>query len=103
MLVEEEEVPRQTSIFGPIRLSPLDITPITWEYSSEGICVLDLFGGINAGLAIVLQASIPIQKYLYVERDKTTKRVSSCHLTLLMWQYPECQGRLFEGISGLCH
>jgi hypothetical protein len=46
--------------------------------------VLDLFGGINTGLATMLQAGIRIQKYLYVERDKTTKRVSSHHLALLM-------------------
>jgi hypothetical protein len=54
VLVEEEEVPQQTPIFGPVGLSPLDITPIAWEYPFEGICVLDLFGGINTGLAIVL-------------------------------------------------
>ncbi len=54
MPVEEEEVPRRTPISGPIGLSPLDTTPITWEYPSEGICVLDLFDGINTDLATVL-------------------------------------------------
>jgi hypothetical protein len=62
----------------------LDITPIAWEYPSEGICVLDLFGGISIGLIAVLQASIPVWKYLYVERDETVKKVSSHHLALLM-------------------
>jgi hypothetical protein len=56
--VEEEEVPRQTPISGHVGLSPLDITPIVWEYPSKGICVLDLFGGINTGLATVLRAGI---------------------------------------------
>ncbi len=46
--------------------------------------MLDLFGGINTSLAIVLQVGIPVQKYLYVERDETARRVSSCHLALLM-------------------
>jgi len=46
--------------------------------------MLDLFGGINIGLAIVFQAGIPIRKYLYVERNETARRVSSHHLTLLM-------------------
>jgi hypothetical protein len=87
--VEEEEVPQWTPISGPIGLFPLDTTPIVWEYPSEGICVLDLFGGINTGLAIVLQADIPVQKYLYVERDETVRRVSSHHLALLMRRYPE--------------
>jgi hypothetical protein len=70
-------------------LSPLDITPIAWEYPSEGICVLDLFGGISTSLATMLQAGIPIQKYLYVEKDETVRRVSLYHLALLMRQYPE--------------
>jgi hypothetical protein len=65
------------------------ITPIVWEYPSEGICVLDLFGGINTGLATMLQVTIPIRKYLYVERDETAGRVSSCHFALLMQQYPK--------------
>jgi hypothetical protein len=87
--VEEEEVPRRTPISGHVGLSPLDTTPIAWEYPSKGICVLDLFGGISIGLAIVLQAGIPVRKYLYMERDETARTVSSHHFALLMWRYPE--------------
>jgi hypothetical protein len=91
--VEEEEVPRRTPIFGHVGLSPLDTTPIAWEYPFEGICVLDLFGGISTDLATMLQAGIPVQKYLYVERNETARTVSSCHLTLLMRQYLELLSR----------
>jgi len=87
--VEEEEVPQQTPISSPVGLSSLDITSIAWEYPSEGICVLDLFGGINTSLAAVLQAGILVWKYLYVERDETAKKVSSRHLALLMRRYLE--------------
>jgi hypothetical protein len=87
MPMEEEEVPRRTLIPGPVGLSPLDITPIAWEHPFEGICVLNLFGGISTDLAIVFQAGNPVQKYLYVERDETARRVSSRHLALLMRQY----------------
>jgi hypothetical protein len=87
--VEEEEVPQRTSISSHVRLSPLDTTPIAWEYPSKDICVLDLFGGINTGLVTLPQTSIPVQKYLYVERDETTRRVSMHHLALLMQRYPE--------------
>jgi hypothetical protein len=87
--MEEKEVPQQTPISGPVGLSPLDITPIAWEYPSEGICVLDLFGGISTGLATVLQAGILVRKYLYMERDEIVKRVSSRHLALFMRRYPE--------------
>jgi hypothetical protein len=46
--------------------------------------VLDLFGGINIGLVTMLQAGIPFRKYLYVERDETTRKVSLHHLALLV-------------------
>jgi hypothetical protein len=91
--VEEEEVPQRTPISGPIGLSSLDITPIAWEYPSEGICMLDLFGGISTSLAAVLQVGILVRKYLYVERDETARRVSSHHLALLMRRYPELLSR----------
>jgi hypothetical protein len=84
MPVEEEEVPQRTPIFGPVGLSPLDTTPIAWEYPSKGICVLDLFGGINIGLVTMLQAGILVRKYLYMETNETRRRVSSCHFALLM-------------------
>ncbi len=82
--MEEEEVPQRTLISGLFGLSPLDTTPITWEYHSKGICVLDLFGGISTSLVTVLQAGILVWKYLYVERNETARRVSSRHLALLM-------------------
>ncbi len=64
MPVEEEEVPQRTPISGLVGLSPLDTTPIVWEYPSEGICMLDLFGGISTDLATMLQAGIPVRKYI---------------------------------------
>ncbi len=91
--VEEEEVPQRTPISGHVGLSPLDTTPIAWEYPSEGICVLDLFGGISTGLAAMLQVGILVRKYLYVERDETARRASSHHLALLMRRYPELLSR----------
>jgi hypothetical protein len=74
VLVEEEEVPQRTPISGLVGLSPLDTTHIAWEYPFEGICMLDLFGGISTDLAIMLKASILVQKYLYVERNETVRR-----------------------------
>ncbi|CAM6082734.1 unnamed protein product [Calypogeia fissa] len=70
-------------------LTPLDTTPIALEYPAEGICVLDLFGRISTGLAAVLQAGIPVQKYLYVERDETARQVSLRHVAQLMQRYPD--------------
>jgi len=87
--MEEEEVPRRIPISSPIGLSPLDTTPIAWEYPSKGICVLDLFRGISTDLATMFQAGILVWKYFYVERDETAMRVSLRHLALLMRQYFE--------------
>jgi hypothetical protein len=56
--------------------------------------VLDLFGGINIGLATVLQAGISVRKYFYVEKNEIARRVSSCHLALLMRRYLELLPRL---------
>ncbi len=42
----------------------------------------------------MLQAGILVWKYFYMERDETAKRVSSCHLALLMRRYPELLPRL---------
>jgi len=78
--VEEEEVSRRTPISGHVGLSPLDITPIAWEYPFEGICMLNILGGVNTSLVIVLQVGIPVQKCLYVEKDETASKVSSRHL-----------------------
>jgi hypothetical protein len=56
--------------------------------------VLDLFGGINTDLVAMFHVGIPVWKYLYVERDETTWRVSSHHLVVLMQQYLELLPRL---------
>jgi hypothetical protein len=51
--MQKEEVPQRTPISDLVGLSPLDTTPIACEYLSEGICMLDLFGGINIGLITI--------------------------------------------------
>ncbi|CAM6086222.1 unnamed protein product [Calypogeia fissa] len=73
---------------GLMTLSPLDTTQIAWQYPTKGICLLDLFGCINIGLAIVLQVGILVQCYLYIESDETIRRVSFGHVAQLMEQFP---------------
>ncbi|BBN20292.1 hypothetical protein Mp_8g17980 [Marchantia polymorpha subsp. ruderalis] len=75
-------------VSGSSALSPLITTHIAWEYSSEGVCLLDLFGGISTGLAVVLQSGILVRRYLYVEKDETARRVSSRHVAQLMRRFP---------------
>ncbi|OAE22373.1 hypothetical protein AXG93_2318s1200 [Marchantia polymorpha subsp. ruderalis] len=56
--VEAKRASADRLVCGSSTLSPLITTPVAWEYSSEGVCLLDLFGGISTGLAAVLQAAI---------------------------------------------
>ncbi|OAE21291.1 hypothetical protein AXG93_868s1290 [Marchantia polymorpha subsp. ruderalis] len=85
---EAERVSGGRLVCGLSTLSPLVTTPIVWEYSPEGVCLLDLFGGISTGLAAVLQSGILVRRYLYVEKDETARRVSSRHVTQLMQRFP---------------
>jgi hypothetical protein len=34
---------------GPPSLSPLDTSVIQWDIPKDGICLLELFGGITSG------------------------------------------------------
>ncbi|OAE35932.1 hypothetical protein AXG93_1278s1060 [Marchantia polymorpha subsp. ruderalis] len=54
--VEAERDSGDQLLCGSSTLSPLVTTPIAWEYSSKGVCLLDLFGGINTCLVAVLQS-----------------------------------------------
>ncbi|PTQ28729.1 hypothetical protein MARPO_0156s0026, partial [Marchantia polymorpha] len=81
---QAERVSGGRLVCGLSTLSPLVTTPIIWEYSPEGVCLQDLFGGISTGLAAVLESGILVRRYLYVEKDETARRVSSRHVTQLM-------------------
>ncbi|PTQ36558.1 hypothetical protein MARPO_0063s0090, partial [Marchantia polymorpha] len=85
---EAERVSNGRLVCGLSTLSPLVTTSIVWEYSPEGVCLLDLFGGISTGLAALLLSGILVRRYLYVEKDETARRVSSRHVTQLMQRFP---------------
>lgn len=69
--------------------APLNTTPISWKYPEQGVTVLDLFGGISTGLAVVLQAGIRVHQYLYVEKDEASRRASLRHVASLVYRYPD--------------
>jgi hypothetical protein len=54
---------------GPPCLSPLDARVIHWDILKDGICLLELFGSISFGLAVILQWGILVQRYHHVEKD----------------------------------
>ncbi len=54
---------------GPPGLSPLDTKVIQWDIPKDGICLIELLGGISFGLGTIIQFGILIQKCHYMEKD----------------------------------
>jgi hypothetical protein len=75
LLPREEEGSDSTEDHGP----PLDNSTIHWKPPNDGIVLLELFGGIGTSLAIVLQAGIKVQRYVYVDTDEATQQVAKYH------------------------
>ncbi|PTQ44536.1 hypothetical protein MARPO_0020s0163, partial [Marchantia polymorpha] len=99
---EAERVSDGRLVCGLSTLSPLVTTLIVWEYSPEGVCLLDLFGGISTGLAAVLQSGILVRRYLYVEKDETAHLDRVGHIDLVIAGWP-CQGHTRVGHGAGLH
>jgi hypothetical protein len=56
---------------------------IQWNIPKDGICLLELFGGISCGLIVVLQLGILVWRYNYVEKDPQAKQASMQHVMML--------------------
>jgi hypothetical protein len=78
--VEEEGV--GAGDIGP----PLDNSTIQWKPPEEGIVLLELFGGIGSGLAVVLRAGIKVKRYVYVDVDDVARQVAKQHARRLRTQ-----------------
>jgi hypothetical protein len=97
--VEEEEVPRWTPISSPVGLSPLDTTPIVWEYPSEGICMLDLFGGISTSLVTLLEIwhfAIVLCNWFPVACDTCNWKFAQLRTTSCMKFAVACDSRIIQ-------
>jgi site-specific DNA-cytosine methylase len=51
--------------------------------------LLELFGGIDSGLVVVLQAGLKIKRYIYVDVNEATRQVAKRHSRRLRTQFPE--------------
>ena len=63
--------------------------PILWQSPDAGITLVDLFGGIDTGLAAVLEAGLTDRRYIYVDNSQVSTRVAHHHLHQLMVLYPQ--------------
>ncbi len=53
-----------------------------------GYAYKKMFGTMSYGLVVILQSSIQIRKYHYVEREPQTTQASMCHTMMLQQHYP---------------
>jgi hypothetical protein len=75
---------------------PLDTSTIHWRLSKEGITLLELFGGVAIGLAIVLQVGIKVKSYLYVDNGGWAKKVGHT-------SHREVEEAIFNIIANVCY
>jgi len=57
------------------------------DIPKDGICLLELFKGLNFGLIAILQFGVPIWRYHYLERDSQAKQASMQHIMMLQQHY----------------
>ncbi|CAI7876397.1 unnamed protein product [Closterium sp. NIES-54] len=55
----------------------------------EPIKLVELFGGIGAGLAAVLKAGVAVREWVYVENNEQVRKMAEHHARKLQQEYPE--------------
>ncbi|CAI7741424.1 unnamed protein product, partial [Closterium sp. NIES-53] len=51
--------------------------------------LVELFGGIGAGLAAVLRAGVAVKEWIYVEKDGQVRKMAERHAKRLQKEHPE--------------
>ena len=64
----------------------------------QGLAVIELFGGICAGLEMVLRCGYPVHQYLYVDNDPEVRRVALFRMRGLREAYPSLLSQ--EAVEG---
>jgi hypothetical protein len=62
--------------------------PAFFNHCKDGIVMLELFGGLSAGLEMALRNNIPIKKYLFVDKDPIVQRLARWRVQQLHKRYP---------------
>jgi hypothetical protein len=60
-----------------------------WGGIDQGVVVVELFGGMCAGLEAVLRNGWRVQQYVYADRDEGVRRVAAHRLATLAAKYPQ--------------
>ena len=67
---------------------PLLTTTISWNPQSQGIRLLELFGGIASGLEACLQSGLVVHQYFFVDTDSTAVKVAQLRMAELSHRFP---------------
>jgi hypothetical protein len=70
-------------------LTELGVSGGFFRDMSRGIVVIELFGGLCAGLEACLRNGWAVRQYIYVDKDPAVRQVAAYRLACLMAQYPE--------------
>ena len=68
---------------------PLDSSTIHWRPPEDGIVLLELFGGVDSGLVVVLQVRLKVKRYIYVDVDEEVRKVAKQYSRRLMTHFLE--------------
>ncbi|CAI7818818.1 unnamed protein product [Closterium sp. NIES-54] len=61
---------------------------VTASLDQYSITLVELFGGLGAGLAAALEAGLKVEKWVYVELDPEVRKMAWNHALMLQQQYP---------------
>ncbi|CAI7734396.1 unnamed protein product [Closterium sp. NIES-53] len=71
----------------------------------QPICLLELFGGIGAGLSTVVRSGTAVRRWIYVEKEPVVRKMAEHHAWKLHAEFPELlSGRVIqEAMGGTIH
>ena len=62
---------------------------ILWRLLKKGITLVEVFGGIATGLTAVLEVSLTVRRYVYVDNYHVSTHLAHHHFHQLMVLYPQ--------------
>ncbi|CAI7849114.1 unnamed protein product [Closterium sp. NIES-54] len=87
---------------GPSGLGRASRMKSDWQ---QPIHLVELFGGIGAGLSAVVRNGIAVRKWTYVEKEPVVRRMAEHHARKLQAEYPELLSErvIREAMGGTIH
>jgi len=85
-LVGQQELREQQQLGGQLSLEL--VAASFFPAAQQGLVVVELFGGMCAGLEACLRNGFPIRRYVYVDRDPAVQAIAAHRVAGLLAKYP---------------